>query len=61
MAKPMHITPDTCRAETAAQGLNSIRALCGTKLKPGEGAKPNAPLCGRCYRKAGWSYDKRHW
>ncbi|MDR7300402.1 hypothetical protein [Haloactinomyces albus] len=60
MAKPMHITPDSIRADLAAQGLISVRALCGTKLKPGDGANPNAPLCPACYRKAGWTHDKRH-
>lgn len=60
MATPMHIVPDSLRADTAALGLNSVRAFCGKKLNPGEGAKRNAPLCPRCYRKAGWTYDKRH-
>lgn len=60
MPAPMHITPDTVRADLAAMGLMSVRAFCGKKLKPGEGAARNAPLCPRCYRKAGWTYDKRH-
>lgn len=60
MATPMHITPNTPRAASAALGLNSVRALCGTKLKPGDGAPRNAPICARCARNAGWSHDKRH-
>ncbi|CAM00458.1 hypothetical protein A8924_1524 [Saccharopolyspora erythraea NRRL 2338] len=54
----MHIVP-TLRADLAAVGLASYRTYCGTKLRSGDGAPKNAPLCPSCARKAGWTHDKR--
>ncbi len=51
MSKYMHI---------AREGLFGLRSLCGKRLREGDGAAHNAPLCPTCYRRSGWPHDKRH-
>lgn len=40
-------------------GLKAPRAHCGARLRHGEGAAYDAPMCRKCMEVAGWTHDKR--
>ncbi|CAM06186.1 hypothetical protein A8924_7387 [Saccharopolyspora erythraea NRRL 2338] len=55
----MHIV-GSARSALHQLGLTSAKTLCGKKLRqPEDGAAKNAPLCPECYRRSGWTHDKR--
>ncbi|ROP39109.1 hypothetical protein [Saccharothrix texasensis] len=53
----MHIAGDLSVLAFTVGLTNNPKSLCGVRI---QGAREGAPLCPACFRRSGWTYDKRH-